>query len=485
MIKPKVYIRADGNSEIGLGHVIRSLALAEMLKDDFNCIFVTRFLTDYIHSEALKVCDDIIKLPESDDHFDAFLSILSSNDIVVLDNYFFDTDYQKSIKSKGCKLVCIDDMHDKHFVADVVINHSGGLKREYYSVSPNTCLFLGTDYALLRHEFLDRNEKNAGSSLLVCMGGADKENKTLQILKLLEDKQFSHQCYVVVGDAYQYQQDLIEFQQSSQLNIVILKNLSAQKMADIMSECRYAICPPSTISFEYLSKKGGELYLINIADNQKYIYDFYIKNGLAFDISELFVNDTLRLKQYVETQRKYFDGQSAERIISIFKRLNNEKQLKLRKAELSDLDLYFLWVNDPDARQNAMSTEKINYETHCDWFKKKVTLKDAYLWVLEQNEVPVGQIRFDIDRIYKETTISYYITQENRGKGIGLSAVKIGLELFFETEKKISLVNAFVKSTNEASQRIFNRLGFHEISNKNGFFHYIKTINHVYWPLAN
>ena len=32
--KPKIYFRADGNSRMGLGHVIRSLALAEMLRDD-------------------------------------------------------------------------------------------------------------------------------------------------------------------------------------------------------------------------------------------------------------------------------------------------------------------------------------------------------------------------------------------------------------------------------------------------------------------
>ena len=320
-VKPKIYIRADGNAEIGLGHVIRSLALAEMLKEDFDCIFATRFLTDYIRTEARKVCGDIIKLPESDDHFEAFLSLLSGEEIVVLDNYFFTTECQKAIKEKGSKLVCIDDMHDRHFVADVVINHAGGIQKESYHVAPYTCLFLGTDYALLRPEFLKRDEKNENSFLLVCLGGADKENVTLQILKLLEDKQFQHQCYAVVGDAFQYQQNLIEFQQSSKLNVKVLKNLSAQNMADIMSKCRYAICPPSTVSFEYLSKRGGELYLKITADNQKDIYDFYVKNGIAFDISELFANDSLIVQQCVENQKKYFDGQSDKRIINIFKSL--------------------------------------------------------------------------------------------------------------------------------------------------------------------
>ena len=478
MTKPKIYIRADGNSEIGLGHVIRSLALAEMLKEDFNCIFATRFLTDYINTEARKVCSDMIKLPDTEDHFHAFLSILTGDEIVVLDNYFFDTDYQKAIKNKGCKLVCMDDIHDKYFVADVVINHAGGIKKEEYSIAPYTCLFLGTDYALLRSEFLKKDEKNEDSSLLVCLGGADKENATLQILKLLEDKQFPYQCYVVVGDAFQYQQELIQFQHSSRLNIKVLKNLSAHEMADTMSECSYAICPPSTVSFEYLSKRGGELYLKVTADNQKNTYDFLVKNDMAFDISELFVNDPLVVQQYVENQRKYFDGRSGERIKSIFRRLKNEQQLTLRKARLSDLDLYFHWVNDPDERQNAISVKPINYDEHCAWFTKKVASKDTCLWILEQDSVAVGQIRFDIDRAQKETTISYFIAQEYRGKGIGLSIVKMGLELFFKSEKDIPQVNAIVKSTNEASRRIFDRLGFRIDLDKNGFLHY-KTTNHV------
>jgi len=477
-MKPKIYIRADGNPEIGLGHVIRSLALAEMLKEDFCCIFATRFLTDYIDMEARKVCEDIIKLPETEEHFDEFLSVLSGDEIVVLDNYFFTTEYQRKIKDKGCKLVCIDDMHDKHFVADVVINHAGGVQKEAYFVAPYTSLFLGTDYALLRPEFLERNKKNEDSSLLVCLGGADKENVTLQILKLLEEKHFTHSCYVVVGDAFQYQQDLLEFQHSSKLNIEILKKLSAQEMADMMSKCKYAICPPSTVSFEYLSKRGGELYLKKIADNQKYIYDFYVKNDIAFDISELFVNDPIRLKNAVETQRKYFDGQSNKRIKSIFMKLKIERQLKLRKAQISDCDLYFHWVNDPDERRNAISITSINYDDHCVWFTEKAASKDAYLWVLEQNKVPIGQIRFDIDRTQKEATVSYFIAQEYRGNGLGLSVMKMGLELFFKTEKNILSVNAVVKSTNKASQKIFDHLGFRIDTNKEEFLYY-KTTNQI------
>ena len=73
---------------------------------------------------------------------------------MVLDNYFFTTDYQRTIKEKGCCLVCVDDMHDKHYVADVVINH-GLTDESLFDVEPYTKLCLGGDWALLRHPFIE------------------------------------------------------------------------------------------------------------------------------------------------------------------------------------------------------------------------------------------------------------------------------------------------------------------------------------------
>lgn len=35
-MKKKVYFRADGDNKTGLGHVVRSCALAAMLKDEFG-----------------------------------------------------------------------------------------------------------------------------------------------------------------------------------------------------------------------------------------------------------------------------------------------------------------------------------------------------------------------------------------------------------------------------------------------------------------
>ncbi|MBR2165902.1 MAG: UDP-2,4-diacetamido-2,4,6-trideoxy-beta-L-altropyranose hydrolase, partial [Paludibacteraceae bacterium] len=153
--KRKIYFRADAGPEIGYGHYIRILALADMLKQDFDCTMFTQTPTDYQLRECETVCP-IVALPKDDSKFDTFLDYLRGDEIVVLDNYFYTTDYQRAIRAKGCQLVCIDDMHDKHYVADAVINH-GCLDKSLFDVEPYTRLCLGMDYALLRRPF--RNPK--------------------------------------------------------------------------------------------------------------------------------------------------------------------------------------------------------------------------------------------------------------------------------------------------------------------------------------
>ena len=85
--KRKIYFRADADSQIGYGHFIRTLALADMLRDDFDCTFFTQSPSEYQQIEVEKVCP-LVCLSSDDRKFDEFLNHLSGDEIVVLDNYF-------------------------------------------------------------------------------------------------------------------------------------------------------------------------------------------------------------------------------------------------------------------------------------------------------------------------------------------------------------------------------------------------------------
>ena len=202
-MKQKIFFRADASGQIGYGHFIRSLALADMLKDDFECKFFTSEPTAYQIGELQKVCPHV---PLSEDtKFEDFLACLDGNEIVVLDNYFYTTEYQREIKAKGCKLVCIDDIHDKHYVADMVINHAL-TDESLFDVEPYTRLCLGYKYALLRAPFLRPVEnKKRNNDIIVNFGGADPYGVTDRIVSMLVELDTPYNISVILGEKFAYQ----------------------------------------------------------------------------------------------------------------------------------------------------------------------------------------------------------------------------------------------------------------------------------------
>lgn len=246
MKKRKIFFRADAGVQIGYGHFIRTLALADMLKDDFECTFFTTSPSAYQIGEMEKVCA-FVPLNE-DSKFDDFLSLLKGDEIVVLDNYFFTTQYMQQIKDKGCKLVCIDDMHNRHYVSDVVINHVL-TDESLFSHEPYTRLCLGMRYALLRKPFLTHNIINKEKGhWFVSFGGTDFDNMTAKYVGYLDSDSTVKSITVVLGDAYNHRKSLDGFRK-----IEIKKNLTADQMQQEMARAEYAILPSSSVCIEAIS----------------------------------------------------------------------------------------------------------------------------------------------------------------------------------------------------------------------------------------
>lgn len=286
--KRKIYFRADAGPTIGYGHYIRSLALADMLKQDFDCSMFTQVPTDYQLRECEAVCP-IVVLPDDDSKFEKFLEYLKGDEIVVLDNYFFTTDYQRAIKAKGCKLVCIDDMHDKHYVADIVINH-GVDDKSLFDVEPTTKLCLGYEYALLRKPFMEtRDDINRVKGLVVvCFGGSDPHNLTKRYAEHLIMSQGVEQVIAVVGDGYQYRETL-----SHLPKVEVRSRLSASEMAALFRSAEAVVCSASTTAYEALAC-GAKVYAGWYVDNQRDFYQYLCSSNVIISLQEL--NDTCNIQ---------------------------------------------------------------------------------------------------------------------------------------------------------------------------------------------
>ncbi|WP_299701109.1 UDP-2,4-diacetamido-2,4,6-trideoxy-beta-L-altropyranose hydrolase [uncultured Pontibacter sp.] len=468
--KTRIIFRADGNSRIGLGHVTRSLALVHMLRKEFECVFAIQSPDQALQERIREVCHGIILLPPADASEERFKheldAYISEEEIVVLDGYNFRTEYQQNIKSRGAALICVDDIHAYPFVADAVINQAGGVLPEAYETAPYTQLALGPHYAMLRPAFLkaakaSRTIPADELRVLVCMGGADPDNHTLQAVKLLQGIPSVKHLEVVVGSAYTYLNELKQYVKEHK-EIKLHRDLSAESMRRLMVKCQAAVTSASGISYEYAAV-GGLLFVKQTADNQAGIHSFLISQGIATDYAAL--HKTLKadiseemFNEQVAAQRLHFDGKSDIRLLQLFQKLSLMADMKLRKATIADLQLLFEWANDPEVRQHSFNPKPISLEEHTKWFQTKLDNPATSIYIAEIDSLPAAQIRFDISD--NKATISYLIGADFRGKGLGHTVLQKGVQKLLRERPEVTKIDGLVQQQHKASIRSFEKAGF-------------------------
>ena len=264
MSSRKICFRADAGGKIGYGHFIRSLAVADMLKDDFDVTFYTSNPSEYQKSEMAKVCK--YKSLCEDCKQEDFLSVLKGDEIVVLDNYFYTTEYQCLIKDKGCKLICIDDPHGIHYVCDVLLSHGNGIPSDF-DTEPYTRLCLGNDWAMLRRPFrrpVDWNHQR-NNAIVVNFGGADPFHITELIVNLLIQLKLNYKIKVILGDKVFLSDECRE-------KVDVLRNLSAEQMAKLFDDSAFGIFAASTVCLEGISRGLPMIVGYYIVNQEKYFY---------------------------------------------------------------------------------------------------------------------------------------------------------------------------------------------------------------------
>ncbi|MGH7931135.1 MAG: GNAT family N-acetyltransferase, partial [Candidatus Binatia bacterium] len=105
-------------------------------------------------------------------------------------------------------------------------------------------------------------------------------------------------------------------------------------------------------------------------------------------------------------------------ILSQNKGIQTLGNISVRLALVHDASLLWQWANDPVTRSNSFNTERISWEVHRSWYEKKLTSPDCRLWIMELENLPVGQIRYD--RIKADTAqISFSVAPFVRSRGLG------------------------------------------------------------------
>lgn len=327
----EVNIRTDGDASVGLGHLMRCITLAKILKDDFSITFFCKDLPDSIKEDLTSsgIAFHLIK------HEDDYFNRLNPDAIAILDGYDFSSGYQEKIKNIGSKLVFIDDLHDKKFVADLIINYSPGINSGDYTAKPYTKFALGLEYILLRPLFLDQSNKTRKitgvENVIICFGGSDIFNLTESVLSIVV--KFSQlKKIIVVGGMYFHMCDSFLKMLNSDSRIDFRKNINEEQMLSAMLEAELAIVPTSTTLYEAMVCKClilGCWY----AQNQKKLHDYLTEKNLIYSFGDCSGGVNLdrfeksftnimheTLKQEVKSDLKIFSNVH-ENYINLFKEL--------------------------------------------------------------------------------------------------------------------------------------------------------------------
>lgn len=455
-IQQKVYFRADAGSEIGYGHYIRSLALADMLKSFFDCVMFTQEPTLYQIKEAKDICQ-IVSLPADERKFGIFVDLLTGDELVVLDNYFFTTDYQRQIKEKGCKLVCIDDMHDKYFVADMVINH-GFAKVDDYNISLKTKLCIGPKYALLRRPFLqvEHGKKRRKNSWIVCFGGVDSLNLTGQAVQAILSADSNAKVTAVVGEKYQYKDEFAGTE-----NVIVCSSLTAQEMADLFSLTERVVCAASSVCYEAMAC-GCKVYAGWYVDNQIFFYEGLKENRYIIPLGDL--RKGIVISNYLKTNILILKNNA---LCGLFVSLALKR---IPYTEMDENQSRQVWEcrNIYEIRQYMTHPEPFSFDNHCRFIMhlKEEKARMYYAYFLGDEFVA----SYDIVGIDADMTErGLFVNPRYQRLGIG-EYVEHDMQNFAK-ELKLHILKAKVLKDNETSYYFHLHMGYKMVCEDDRYYY--------------
>ncbi|HIK04474.1 MAG TPA: UDP-2,4-diacetamido-2,4,6-trideoxy-beta-L-altropyranose hydrolase [Trichormus sp. M33_DOE_039] len=471
--------RVDVSPQIGTGHLMRCLALAQAWQQAGGKAVFIMAETAFIFEEKLRTENiEVIKIspklgsPE-DAQATAMLAHQLNSNWLVIDGYNFGDIYQTNIKNAGLKVLFLDDYgHAGYYCADLVLNQNLSADPALYThKEPDTQLLLGTFYTLLRREFWQwrgwqRVNPPIAKKILVTMGGADYDNVTLKVIQALQLLSgHALEIVVVIGGSNPYYEEIKLVAQTSGLTIRIERNVNS--MPELMAWADIAVTAGGSTCWE-LAFMGLPSLSIILAKNQQAItqklhsLQTFINLGwhshispseIATAVEELSLVINTRLTM-TKSSQELVDGWGSQRVVRCIKNYS----LKLRPVSIEDCQLLWQWANETEVRAVSFSSKPIAWEEHQKWFNSKLNTNCIFYIAVNQDNIPIGQIRYDIEG--KEAVISISIAQEYRQQGYGTYLIEIAQRQIFQN-LNIHIVHAYIKPSNQASIKAFRLAGFH------------------------
>ena len=290
----QIAFRVDASSQIGTGHFMRCLTLADALKKNGAQVrFVSRHLPEHLRGmlaakrheisllESIQNEEELDELAHADwlgisqarDASDSIRALTDGSwDWLIVDHYALDSRWESLLRQTAKKILVIDDLADRQHDCDILLDQNlyADVETRYTGKVPMLCqMLLGPHYALLRDEFRKLHKQvklrtGPVKRVLIFFGGVDADNFTgLAIESLSGIDLAGFHVDVVIGTQHPCREQI----KAACTQHGFICHIQTDKMAELMAAADLAIGAGGSASWERCCL-GLPALLVALADNQ-------------------------------------------------------------------------------------------------------------------------------------------------------------------------------------------------------------------------
>jgi len=472
----RLLLRCDAGSSVGVGHAVRSVALAEAATRRGHDVLWCGRLDGLDWLRAGPLLDPATVLtPEDDPVRLAALAKEVGASAVHVDHYGLDGGLRRALTATGNVMSNVEDFGHGRRPADVVVDPNLGAEDGERPDDGSPVLLRGLRYALLRDAVREarrvRSTRTDGGEVplvVIVMGGTDAAGLLDPVVDAMHAAGVAAEVEVVVPAGRTVRLPAggpARFR--SRPPLADLPGLMA--LADLV------ISAAGTTVWE-LCCVGTPMALVRAADNQVAGYATVVAAEAATGLGGLaelkdtavpaaalraLLTDRQSRSATGRRAQELVDGLGVDRVLGAVERAaGTGPRLRARPAGIHDTARLLAWRNDEDTRRWSRSQDPVAPDQHDSWLARSLDRPDRLLLVVEDGAgQPVGTVRWDGSEPRGTWEVSVTVAPEQRGRGLAAAVLSCGEQALVARQGPV-VVRAVVHSGNTASRRLFDAAGY-------------------------
>jgi spore coat polysaccharide biosynthesis predicted glycosyltransferase SpsG len=269
----KICILTEGGGTMGMGHISRCLSLYQ----GFETLgYHPQLIIRGNRSAVADLNYYNILFFDWLTNFDELRQVVNGSLIAITDSYYCKREVYNLINSYVSLSVYIDDNMRVDYPSGVIINGIMGSEKIPYPIQEERYYMLGCEYAFLRKDYWDVDEKNINENIetiMITCGAADDKGVSRKVLEVMDKYYPFLKKKVIIGN------DISPKWLSYRGNAEVIKSLSASEMKKVMLESDVAITASGQTTYE-LCRTGTPFIALITAENQTFSINNFYKRGL-------------------------------------------------------------------------------------------------------------------------------------------------------------------------------------------------------------